>query len=140
MISTVEPILSKKFFTFLFGGQIGTGPFFKEKVYRDDNQNNIQDGSEPDYSVGSYNNIGGIKESDIAVYTISDSRITDNKIDAGASNVPLTWPNSIYVTVPSSGGIELKKTIDGMTYEIQEQIEDYEYYDKDPAITTNNYS
>jgi len=29
-ISTVEPILSKKFFTFLFGGQIGTGPFFKD--------------------------------------------------------------------------------------------------------------
>ena len=26
----VVPILSKKFFTFLFGGQIGTGPFFKE--------------------------------------------------------------------------------------------------------------
>ncbi len=116
------------------------GPFFKEDVYRDDNQNNIQDGSEPDYSAGSYNGINGIKESDIAVYTISDSRITDNKIDAGASNVPLTWPNSIYVTVPSSGGIELKKTIDGMTYEIQEQIEDYEYYEKDPAITTNNYT
>ena len=116
------------------------GDFFKEKVYRDDNQNNIQDGSEPDYSAGSHNNIGGIKESDIAVYTISDSRITDNKIDAGASNVPLTWPNSIFVNVPSSGGIELKKTIDGMTYEIQEQIEDYEYYDKDPAMTTNNYT
>ena len=30
MISTVEPILLKKFLTFLFGGQIGTGPFFKD--------------------------------------------------------------------------------------------------------------
>ena len=30
LISTVEPILSKKFLTFLFGGQIGTGPFFKD--------------------------------------------------------------------------------------------------------------
>ena len=116
------------------------GPFFKEQVYRDDNRNNIKDAGEPDYPAGYYNNIGGIKESDIAVYTISDSRITDNKIDAGASNVPLTWPNSIYVTVPSSGGIELKKTIDGMTYEIQEEIEDYEYYEKDPSITTDNYT
>ena len=30
LISTVEPILSKKILTFLFGGQIGTGPFFKD--------------------------------------------------------------------------------------------------------------
>ncbi len=30
LISTVEPILSKNFFTFLFGGQIGTGPFLSE--------------------------------------------------------------------------------------------------------------
>ena len=30
LISIVEPILSKKFLTFLFGGQIGTGPFFND--------------------------------------------------------------------------------------------------------------
>jgi len=30
LISTVVPILLKKSFTFLFGGQIGTGPFFNE--------------------------------------------------------------------------------------------------------------
>ena len=30
LISTVEPILSKNFFTFLLGGQIGTGPFLSE--------------------------------------------------------------------------------------------------------------
>ena len=29
-ISTVVPILLKKSFTFLLGGQIGTGPFFKD--------------------------------------------------------------------------------------------------------------
>ncbi len=26
----VDPILLKKFFTFLFGGQMGTGPFLRE--------------------------------------------------------------------------------------------------------------
>ena len=66
------------------------GPFFKEQVYRDDNRNNIKDVVATDYPAGYYNNIGGIKKSDIAVYSISDSRITDNKIDAGASNI-LTW-------------------------------------------------
>ena len=30
LISTVVPILLKNSFTFLFGGQIGTGPFFNE--------------------------------------------------------------------------------------------------------------
>ena len=30
LISTVVPILLKKFFTLLLGGQIGTGPFFNE--------------------------------------------------------------------------------------------------------------
>ena len=30
LISTVVPILLKKSFTFLLGGQIGTGPFFKD--------------------------------------------------------------------------------------------------------------
>ena len=30
LISTVVPILSKKFLTFLFGGQIGTGPFLRD--------------------------------------------------------------------------------------------------------------
>ena len=29
-ISTVVPILLKKSFTFLLGGQMGTGPFFKD--------------------------------------------------------------------------------------------------------------
>ena len=30
LISIVDPILLKKFFTFLLGGKIGTGPFFRE--------------------------------------------------------------------------------------------------------------
>ena len=30
LISIVVPILLKKVLTFLFGGQIGTGPFFKD--------------------------------------------------------------------------------------------------------------
>ena len=100
-----------------------TGPYFKEATYIDDNTPVGPNGSDPTFPAGQYNNIGGVTSSELSQYSVTASNITSTNVgDTGN----LTW----------SDANETK--IDNGKY--RNQLRQYQYYSKDPAITNDNWT
>ena len=102
------------------------GPWFKVAAYFDTNGNNSRDGSEAQYAAGSYNQIGGIRASEAATFTVIDDSGEKKLYDVGRSaNLEYTSLNKTALDNRSWG--------DGLgNYRYKEKADSYsvENYDR----------
>ena len=100
------------------------GPWFKVAAYFDTNGNNSRDGGEAQYAAGSYNQIGGIRASEAATFTV----ITDSgekKIRDVGRNAILEYTNGN------------KTSLDNRTW--GDGLGNYRYKEKASSYTVENY-